>query len=194
MTMFDEYADVISLQQIKNLPHKHAGGRVRPFRAIHAVPGLRQLLGLVVTLVPAVQLQFEQRVLPTVDPIVAPQRGSHVNKIESTLRNDNVPGSINPPQVLSVTLIRRGLVRCMDGGKKKEKKIVNEKICSNGMEQSKMCKDYEIDLKCKRERKGHRVSKHTTNLLQILYCVKFHGINGMVQHGTPPTKKYYKMT
>lgn len=41
--------------------------------------------------------------------------------------------------------------------------------------QSKMCKDYEIKL-------------------QILYCVKFHGINGMVQHGTPPTKKYYKMT
>lgn len=81
MATFDEYPDVISLQQIKNLPHKHAGGRVRPFSAIHAVPGLRQRQGLVVTLVPAVQLQFEQRVHRWVDPIVARQHGSHVNKI-----------------------------------------------------------------------------------------------------------------
>lgn len=62
ITTFDEYADTISLQQIKNLPHKHGPGRVRPLSAIHAVPGLRQLHGLVVTLVPAVQLQLEQRV------------------------------------------------------------------------------------------------------------------------------------
>lgn len=127
MTMLDEYADVISLQQIKNLPHKHAGGRVRHFRAIHAVPGLRQLLGLVVTLVPAAQLQFEQRVFRRgFVPIVAPQRGSHVNKMESTLRNDNVnalAGCIIPPQVLSVTLIRRGLVLCTDGGEKKKKRL-----------------------------------------------------------------------
>lgn len=121
--MFDEYADMISLQQIKNLPHKHVGGRVRPLSASHAVPGLRQHLGLVVTLVPAVQLQFEQRVLRSVDTIVAPQRGSHVNKIESTLRNDKVLDSSIPPQVLSVTLVRRGLVRCMDGGGEGKKRL-----------------------------------------------------------------------
>lgn len=127
---------MVSLQQIKNLPNKQVCRHVRPPGAIHAVPGLRQRDGLVVALVPAVHLQFEGHVDCSLRLLIlAPQRRSHINKVESSLRDDNVfalqsPGWTVPRDVLPVDHFIHLRGRCEDG--KKETQWIRVRICFLG--------------------------------------------------------------